>query len=361
MKRLWAEYKNVFLLFFVWRFALFLIEFFAKKLIFPNPQFLEPIRWANFDGGHYLYIAHAGYGIYEQAFFPLYPILIGTFSFLPFSPVYIALGISHITLLVGILFLYALIKKEQLPHALWIVAFFLFFPTGFFLVSVYPTSLLFLLVVSSMYATRRRQWLVSGLLGFFAASTHLFGIFLFPFVLWEFCHVSKRNWRDGWPLFLIPVGLFVYMYYLYVSTGDSLAFIHVQSAYGANRTGTGIVLLPQVLWRYGKILLTVSQYSLVYAVAVFEVIAFFLFCLLFFVAVRKKIRISYLLYSTLVVITPTLTGTFSSLPRYVLSAFPLFFVLGTMHNSAIKMILIIGSAVGLVICTMLYLSGYFIA
>lgn len=361
MKTFWIENKNVFFLFFVWRLILFFVELISGKIITPNSQFLEPVPWANFDGGHYLHIAHAGYGTFEQAFFPLYPLLIGALSFLPISPVYIALGISHLALLGGLFFLSALIKRERLRSGLWIILFLLFFPTGFFLVSVYPTSLLFFLVVASMYAIRRGQWFMGGFLGLLASVTHLFGIFLLPFALWEFFKTPTRNWRTGWPVFLIPAGILVYMVYLRHTTGDPMAFAHVQSAFGANRTGTGIVLLPQVLWRYGKIFLTVSPLTFAYAVAVFEAAVFAFFSILLLLAFRRKVRTSYLLYSALVIITPTLTGTFSSIPRYVLSAFPLFFVLGTMHNRAIKGTLLIVFTVGLFICTIAYLSAYFIA
>lgn len=341
MRKHWVEYKGIFALFAVWRVILAGAELIAPSIFPPNPRFLEPVRWANFDGGHYLSIASHGYGIYQQAFFPLYPMLIRVFSFLPIAPVYIALAISHISLLAGLLVLYALMKKERIQNSLWIIAFLLFFPTGFFFASAYPTSLLFFLVVSSMYASRGKNGLIAGIFGLLASATHLFGAFLFAFGL-------------------LPLGLFLYMAYLYFSVGDAFAFFHVQSAYGANRTAGEIVLLPQVLWRYGKIFLT-AAHSFVYAVAAFEAIVFMLFGFLLIIAIRQKMRASYLWYSALVLIVPTLTGTFSSLPRYVLSAFPLFFVLGTVHNRAVRAILLILSIFGLVVGAMAYVSGYFIA
>ena len=263
--------------------------------------------------------------------------LIRAFMFLPIAPVYSALAISHVALLAGLFVLHALLKKERIQNSLWIIAFLLFFPTGFFFAAAYPTSLLFFLVVSFMYAVRSGRKFLAVIFGMLASVTHLFGAFIFPF------------------------GILLYMGYLYYTTGDVLAFFHVQSAFGANRTAGGIVLLPQVLWRYGKILLTVPPGSLTYAVAAFEAGVFALFAVLFVLAIHQKIRASYLWYSVLVLIVPTFTGTFSSMPRYVLSAFPLFFVLGTMHNRVVKIALFTVFTVGLVICTMAYLSGYFIA
>lgn len=361
MRKFWETYKTVIFLFILWRLLLFVIERFSRVWFPVQSQFLEPVRWANFDGGHYLHIAGSGYGIFEQAFFPLYPILIRSLTFLPVAPVYIGILISHTALFAGVLVLWALIRKERLPHGRWIILFLLFFPTGFFFASVYPTSLLFFLTVASVYAIRCNRWRMAGFFGLLASATHLFGVLLFPVAVWEYLKTPSRDKRTMLSLALFPLGLIFYMGYLFMTTGDAFAFIHVQSAYGANRTGEGIVLLPQVMWRYAKMLRTVSPQSFLYAVATFELSIFALCCVLCVRAVQQRLRISYILFSVLILIIPTLTGTLSSLPRYALSAFPLFFVLGTMHNNAIKAIASVVMTAGLVICTLAYLQGYFIA
>ena len=104
------------LLFLLWRVFDFLIIFFSQKVIpylgfFPYsdqlPRFHLP-TWisalANFDGLHYISIAGNGYAQYEQAFFPLYPILI---KFL--SPLFLnnqlltGLIISNFSFLLGLI------------------------------------------------------------------------------------------------------------------------------------------------------------------------------------------------------------------------------------------------------------------
>ena len=40
----------------------------------------ELFSWANFDGEHYLAISMFGYKFLEQAFFPVYPLLISIFA-----------------------------------------------------------------------------------------------------------------------------------------------------------------------------------------------------------------------------------------------------------------------------------------
>src|SRR3989344_1707248 len=65
------------------------------------PHFLTAL--ANFDGAHYLLIAKNGYAQYQQAFFPLYPLLIRWLSPL-FLNNHLVTGllISNLSFLVGL-------------------------------------------------------------------------------------------------------------------------------------------------------------------------------------------------------------------------------------------------------------------
>ena len=85
-------------LFFSWRILLFLTAFLATLVItkfggrFPYVDRVLTVTglpswvwgFGNFDGVHYLRLAQDGYSAqYSQAFFPLYPLLIRIFNFLP--------------------------------------------------------------------------------------------------------------------------------------------------------------------------------------------------------------------------------------------------------------------------------------
>lgn len=83
--------KKLLITFISWRLFLFLIAFLAKFLFPLRKGFLGGgdefyfklpwiYGWANFDGVHYLSIAKRSYAQYEQAFFPLYPLLIRFFA-----------------------------------------------------------------------------------------------------------------------------------------------------------------------------------------------------------------------------------------------------------------------------------------
>jgi hypothetical protein len=75
----------------------------------------------------------------------------------------------------------------------------------------------------------------------------------------------------------------------------------------------------------------------------------------------KKIKKEWLVFSLFSVITPTLTGTFASMPRYVLLAFPIFIYLAQLKNMFIKIIILILFISFLCIATILFSQGYWVA
>jgi hypothetical protein len=80
------------LVFIIWRLVDIIVAFLIPKLVHYLGNFSYPkdllqfglpktiYSFANFDGVYYLRIAKLGYQQYEQAFFPLYPLLISFFS-----------------------------------------------------------------------------------------------------------------------------------------------------------------------------------------------------------------------------------------------------------------------------------------
>lgn len=361
MKQWFADIRIVAPLFLLWRVILWGIEL-AAPFFWPLREgFLGTSRWANFDGVHYLSIAKHGYFQYEQAFFPLYPLFIRHLSFLPIDPVYIALGISHIAFFIGLLLFYRLARGLNKKWGIWPVVFLLAFPTSFFFAAVYTESVFFLLAVSAWYFAEKKFWFTASLIAAIAGATRLFGIFLLPGLV--FLHQRSKALRipSAW-LAIVPVGLFLYMYYLYQMVGDPLFFFHAQPAFGAERSGSTLILLPQVLWRYAKIIVTAAPTTTSYWVAIFELVALIVSCVAFMIGFTKKIiPRPYLLFSLLIIVVPTLTGTLSSLPRYVLSAFPLFFIFGSMHNTARKALLLGICIMGLIVMQTLFLQGHFVS
>ena len=361
MKKLWLEIKPIIFLFIVWRLVLVGIRAVGPTIFTPHETFWGPSPWANFDGIHYLTIAKEHYYQYQQAFFPLFPLLIRLFSWVTRVPeVWVAIGISHVSTIFGLYFFYKLSYRYRKHNGLWCIILFLLFPTSFFFAAVYPESLYFALAAGALYALEKRRWWWVGLAGMLASGTRLFGVYILIPAILEYSVVKKKQIKDILGLGLIPLGLVIYMIYLWQTVGDPLAFFHVQSAFGANRSSGQLVFLPQVLWRYLKILFTVDPSSFSYMIASFELLAFIFTVYLFVKGVQKKLKLSLLLYAAAVVITPTLTGTLSSFPRYLLAAFPLFFTLGSLPERT-KILLALLFGLALIYFASAFLQGYFVA
>lgn len=365
MRKFWKNNRHIVifisLAIVLWRGALWLIENRALDYIPKRHLFLGPIPWANFDGVHYIAIAGGGYGLFQESFFPLFPLLLRFFAQI-FGGNYLvgALFLVHVSLFFFLFFLWKLITIDFSNNvARWAIVFLGVFPTSFFLGSIYTESLFLALVVGSYYAARKRHWFISSFLAALASATRLVGIFLLPALLYEWWLCSKEKKNLIW-LGIIPFGLFAYMIFLYFTGHDFLAFIHSQPAFGANRSGGELILLPQVIYRYIKILTTVSWLEYDFRIAFLELLLFnFVLVILMFTA--NKMRKSYLVFSFLALLGPTLSGTLSSIPRYVLVVFPFFIMLGTIRNTSLKILLVFSFCLLFIILTMLFVKGYFVA
>ncbi len=378
-------FKKIAFSFVIWRVALFAIAVLAIYVLptfggrFPYADRVLEITklpnfiwgWGNFDGVHYLRIAQDGYlAQFSQAFFPLYPILIRTFAFLfpkdltlntvlytdP-SFFYAGLVLSNIFFLGALFIFYKLLNLDFKKNiTFWSVLFLLFFPTSFYFGAVYTESLFLLLAVSSIYLIRKDKFLSAAILISLASATRIFGLLLIPLYLIEVLK-SKKYTNLIWLVFT-PLGTLAYMYFLKVQFNNSFYFLTSQPVFGAQRTSGQIVLLPQVIFRYVKIFLTTNPYSLAFFNAVLEFL-FTLFPLTLLLFYFKKMRFSYWLFSLLVLIVPTFTGTFSSMPRYALMGFLIIpYAVSQLKN---KVPVLIASVLLAFILITLFIRGYWVA
>ena len=364
MKQFWLKNKFVLIVFAVWGVTLQLIEK-VSYLIPLRTGYFGVSPWGNFDGVHYVKIAEWGYYPYSHAFFPVYPLLIRlVHQILPVSYEIIGIGISLVSFLIGLMVLYSLLVKKSHELAKFTVLFLLTFPTAFFFRAVYTEGLFFLCVVLVMYFVSKKQFMWSGVVIALASAIRIIGICLALYALIEYLQSKPRNIRviDLIGFLIMPVGLFGYMYFLNVTQNDPLLFIHVQEAFGANRSGSTLISPPQVVWRYIKILFTAYMQPTVmsYLVTVLEFVMTGLSYIVLWFG-RKRISLAALLYSFIVLTIPTLTGTFSSMPRYILAAVPLFIILASIPSKSIKIILLLVSSILEIMATALFLRGWFIA
>lgn len=375
MKKFLEENKKalifIFSAIFIWRALLTISQIIGATFIRQREGFIGSIPWANFDGVHYLSIADHGYFQYEQAFFPAFPLLIRFFSEV-FLHNYLltALIIVYVSLFIWIFLLYKFVSLSFNENTTrWTILFYLFFPTAFFFGAIYTESLFLCLVLGCLLAIKKHKWFLGSILAGLAGGTKLIGVFLLIPLIYEYIRYygkdvfSIKFFLKGLLISLVGVsGLLAYMGYLWRFYQDPLFFIHAQPAFGANRTGGSIILLPQVIYRYVKIFLTVPFTNYDFWISILEMISLLLFLVILYLCYRKKkVQLSYLLFAAASIIGPTLTGTLSSLPRYVLVSFPVFIYFGSLKNDLLKYTLFGIFSILLFILTAYFLQGYFIA
>lgn len=375
---------KILFLFLIWKAILMLTLFYGIKYI-PlghTDRFLgggpinfniapELFSWANFDGEHYLAISIFGYKPLEQAFFPVYPLLINiltkpfnSYLFLTLvNSTIVGLLISNISFFLALLILYKLIIIDYSNKIAFLtIIMMLIFPTSFFFGALYNESLFLLLSLLAYFCVRKKKWAFASLFGFIASATRVFGVFLFLAFLVEVIIQKEKFVRWFWILF-IPFGLIFYMIYQYLTVGDFFAFYNLQTIVGEQHQ-LGIVALPQVYFRYIKILLSFDSANPLYQTIFLEFSAGVIFFILPILGFLKKVRLSYIFYALIVFLVPTFQGSFSSLPRYVLIIFPSFLVLSLLVNKLslfTKFFLIIFSVFCLIIESLMFLRGYWVA
>jgi len=372
MKKFINRNSYIINLFLVWRILLFVFLIFAIKLLPLQQHFIgggieryinNPWLWAwsNFDGENYLSIAQYGFMFVGQAFFPLYPLIIKLFG----SGILSGLLISNLSFLLALIGLFKLTKLDYSEKiARLSILLLLLFPTSFYFGSVYSESLFLMLVVWSYYAARKEKWLLTGILGALASATRVIGVVLLPVLLIELLIKKKKLEIKHWPLLLIPLGIICYMIYLGRFSGDSLTFIHSQVSVGEQRS-SGLILLPRVFYRYiFKVIpnLNFSYFPIVFTT--FLELGSGLLFLILSVYSFWKLKLSYALFLSIGYLIPTLTGSFSSLPRYVLVLFPGFILmaLGIEKLSRPSRIVVYGILfIGLAIASGLFLRGYWVS
>jgi len=390
MKRLLVQFS-------LWLLGLYCLSFLADLFLlyaptFPYADAILPnynlprwiYSWANFDGVHYLTIVSHGYigtGLI-QAFFPVYPGLIWLDGLFHINAIISGQIISLVSFF-GVLLIWSKLFEKEFTKSISHISLglLLFFPTSFFFAAVYTESLFLLLILSSFYFAKKKQWMYAIILAAVASGTKVIGIALLPALVIEYLYqrnllqsqfishpkklLHEINFTDFTKLitiFLSAGGLLLYMIFLWIEFRDPLYFFHVQEEFGGGRSES-LILLPQVLVRYIKIFVTVDWQNWKFFAYTQEFALSILALTTLIVGWIKKLRPSYLVFSSLAFLLPTLTGTFSSMPRYILVCFPMFLVIAKWLEDKPKLRFAwYGiSSILLILNTVLFIQGYWIA
>jgi hypothetical protein len=303
--------------------------------------------WAHWDGAWYSEIATGGYGERaptSTAFFPLYPMLMRLGIVLGDGPALWGVLISLSATLVALFFVYRIAEDlYDTPAARAATLALAFFPTAFFLNAVYTEALFLALSTGAFWAGRvRRNLLLAGFLGAFAAATRNLAVILLVPLLFEWLRYRREFGLKGLAgIALIPAGLLAYVAFLWGRFGDPLVsarqqgeywgreltnpFTTLGDAWQAARDGARYLFDPKTLF------LSTSATPALEASNTLN-LAFLVLFLVILAVGLAVLPPGLWLYTFCIVLLPVLTPAPSfplmSLPRFVLGAFPVFLVLG---------------------------------
>ncbi len=378
--------RYLLIILFLWKSVDLIISVLAPKFIkylgffsygpevlkYGVPDFIRALT--NFDGIFYIRIALNGYSNTEQAFFPVYPILIRAVHQVIQNPIIAGVLISYVAFFIGFVLFFKYLKltyNKDLDTPKWVLAMLLVYPTSYYFGVMYTESVFFAFFIAALYFQKKQNYLLAFLCAYLTALTRVVGIFLIFPLAFSFYHdfIASKP-KKGWKEFLVigaPVlGLFSYCTYLWQTTGDPLYFFHAQESFGAQRS-THLILPLQVVYRYIKIFIT-AQHNFQYFVAVLE-LSFYLGALtllgyqLYKILKSKKKDYSLLglnIFSLINIILPSLTGTLTAVPRYTLVSFSLFFALGEIRRASIKLILMTIFIVLHIVMVAYFVQGYYL-
>jgi len=305
--------KYVLRWFIVSRFLLTVIGVLSRSIIKPAnyvwvySKYLFLDIWGVWDSGWYLDIARNWYTttpmIGQQAnyaFFPLYPLCMRLLGFM-MDEFIAGIIISNIFLILSAYYIYKLTENKKS------VDFFFLMPTAFILSGVFSESLYLFLVIFLFYSIKKKRWSFVGIFGFLASLTRPLGVFIFLPAAYEYLNQKKNKVdKEVFWLGMIPLGLILFMIYNYFLTKDFLAFVHIYPAW--NRT-----LVNPVFELFSGLYIGIYEriWSFTFIIAM-SILWYF----------RKKISISYFIYSSYSLILPLCFGLEGML-RYVTVLFPI--------------------------------------
>jgi hypothetical protein len=324
--------RDVSIDFIVTRFAIIVIAELAAVIIgqragthIQESRSLLLAVWGRWDAVHYLDIATNGYHGTDLAFFPLLPLLIALLGSLIGNHLIAGLVISNVALFFALLFLYKLVEHEfDRAVARRAIFYISIFPTAVFFSAVYTESLFLMLTVASFYYMRERRWWLAGAFGLFASLTRVEGVLLaVPFAI-EWWSAYRENLRAGArnlaPIFLIPLGLVLFMGYLWVLNGDPLYFSHIQSHWNRQLAAPWTSIgnsFHKIATAVGPQTVAQQILELVFTALMIGVL----------VGGWRKLKASYVAYMGLSILMPLCTSSLMSMPRFALVLFPMFAIM----------------------------------
>lgn len=342
---------------------LFLLFIFIKigylilhySLSYPNfnriPKDAKDANWhvfANNDSGWYHAIAMNGYSTIESikdsdaanyAFFPLFPLLIKAVMHLTswnalHSMVVVSQLISILLLWLLYLFIKTYCKSQEI--ALYSTLIWLVFPHHYYFSMAYTESLFLCLALASFYALLKRNTTLFIISSCLLVLTRVNGFFiLLPLFLFEF--QLKKLFKLKSLLKFIPmiISLLAYLFFLYIKTGDFLAFKHASEFHWNGTPQNPLQTLVKYLFDWNQE--WYLNYNAFYA--------------LFFIGLSwlflKRREYAFFTLAIVTILIPLYEGSTISQPRFISVIFPFAILLNhILKNRSVKIAMIIFFLIG---------------
>jgi len=291
----------------------------------PNYQGRFSI-WQRFDANWYTTIADTGYGSIkgDDHFPPLFPVLIRALKPLFGSAFLAGLLISQVATLIAVKLLYDLFLEWGGPTlAIQSTAFFLIYPTAFFLFSAYSESLFLVAALLSLRDMKNRSWAWAGFWAFCAILTRLQGVALvipMLYLMW----LDRPFLRKVGHWFGLGIGALGGLFYIFLRstqvTDGAVPF--VEAEWHAR------LVPPWETYGYAIQTLLSGRFTFIDALNWFIATLF----IILLVVGWRKIPVEYSLYvgfSLLIILIRIVeTQPLISMSRYSLTLFPSFFMFG---------------------------------
>ena len=360
------RWRTVLVAFVASRFVIALLMGFSSMIVVPGEHgprggFIGILTQG--QGVTYLEIAQSGYAGGESGrslagFFPFYPFLVQVVAVVFRDAAFSAILISNVALLAAGILLKELLDRHHHDSrtSSTAVAFLMFGPVSFYFSGAYVESTFLMLTLAACFAAVTRRWSIAALTGALASMSHVLGVFVLLPLVFEFLNARRRDQRPNatsaaHALLLaiaVPLGLAAFMGFCWFRFGDALAPIRASEFWLAGFVApwdaiSATTLIPP-FYRAFTLLMLCSAAALLCA------------------GIFAKVRASYLVYASVLIVLYTCSPALPSLPRWLSIVFPLYIVLAvvTRRIEWLYEPLLACSFTLLAFCTIMAANGHWI-
>ena len=308
--------------------------------------------WDQWDFGYFREIAESGYnsGDGSLAFYPLFPWFLRSVAYVCKSYLFAGLIVSSIASIVAAVLLQRLVQLDYSANvAMRSVWFMLIFPTAYFLHVGYSESLFLAMALGSILAARVERWWLAGVLGAFCWMTRGVGAVLVPRLAVEtiqqcllrrnscshgvapWCQSSEGgnasaqhhrtlrsawNWRWLW-IAILPGGFVVYLFINWRVAGHPFAFFQTRKVSFEQSFALPSAGIRQAIWALYP---SARETEMVGSQELFFAALGFVCTIVSWISLRP----AYATWMTGNLILFTSVNFLQSIPRYMLTMFPIF-------------------------------------